>query len=171
MIEHPGDSPAWTTRHERGSSVAIKLIAWIALNFGRRATRLLLHPICIYFMIFSTTSRRASRGYLQRAIGHAPNFIDRYRHYLAFATCVLDRIYFLNNQIDLFDLDVHNEDIAIAEIARGKGSFLFGAHIGSFEVLRALGHQQSRLKLSLVMYEENARKIQSVLDAINPGLA
>jgi len=171
MIEQPSNTPAWTIRHERGNTLAIRLIAWIALNFGRPATRLLLYPICLYFMIFSATSRSASRAYLRRAVGRVPSFVDRYKHYHAFASCVLDRIYFLNNQIDIFDVKVHNEDIATAEIARGRGCFLFGAHIGSFEVLRALGHRQAGLKLSLVMYEENARKIQSVLYAINPTLA
>ena len=171
MIERSSEAPAWTQRRERGSAAAIKFIAWLALRIGRTATRPLLYPVCLYFVIFSTASGTASRAYLRRVLGHPPGFIDRFRHYHAFASCVLDRIYFLNDQIDIFDLRVENEDLANAEIARSKGGFLFGAHIGSFEVLRALGHRQAGLKLSLLMYEENARKIQSVLDAINPELA
>src|SRR5208283_965101 len=77
----------------------------------------------------------------------------------------------LNNQIELFDLRVHDEAVATEELAHRRGCFLFGAHLGSFEVLRALGHQQKNIKLSLVMYEENAHKINLVLDAINPVLA
>jgi predicted LPLAT superfamily acyltransferase len=171
MTARAANEQAWTVRSERGHTIAIKLVVWIALHLGRATTRLLLYPICLYFMAFSSTSGAASRTYLSRALGHAPRFVDRFRHYHCFAACVLDRVYLLNNQIDIFDLHVTDEEIATSEIARGQGCFLFGAHLGSFEVLRALGHQQSGLKLSLLMYEENARKINSVLDAINPDLA
>jgi predicted LPLAT superfamily acyltransferase len=104
-------------------------------------------------------------------LGRPPRFVDRFRHYHCFAACVLDRVYLLNNQIGLFDLRVEDEAVATAELVHGRGCFLFGAHLGSFEVLRALGHQHKEIKLSLVMYEENAQQINLVLDAINPNLA
>src|SRR5215469_7959366 len=157
MTQSAGKSDAWAARNERGHTIAIKLIVWIALHLGRPATRVLLYPICLYFLVFSAASRTASSTYLRRALGREP--------------CLHDRVYLLNNEIDLFDLHVEGEEIAINEIAQGPGCFLFGAHIGSFEVLRALGHRQNGVKLSLLMYEENARKINSVLSAINPDLA
>ena len=73
--------------------------------------------------------------------------------------------------MDLFDIHIVGEDI-VAEIAgRKQGCILLGAHIGSFEVLRAVGRRQPDLKVSMVMYEDNARKINAVLNAINPNLA
>jgi predicted LPLAT superfamily acyltransferase len=165
------DAQDWSTRGERGAAVAIRMIAWVALRAGRPSTRLLLYPICLYFLIFSKDSRAASSGYLRRALGREPTLRDFFLHYFAFASCVLDRIYLLNNQIALFDIAVEGEELAKAELMRGTGCFLFGAHIGSFEVLRALAHRQPDIKLSLLMYEENARKINSVLNAINPALA
>jgi len=161
----------WAARSERGHVAAIRLIVWIALHLGRTATRLLLYPICLYFLLFSRDSRQASEAYLGRILGRHPGPADRFRHYFAFAACVLDRVYLLNNELSLFDLRVEGEPLAAAELARGNGCFLFGAHLGSFEVLRALGHHQAGLKLSLLMYEVNARKINSVLNAINPDLA
>jgi predicted LPLAT superfamily acyltransferase len=171
MTQTLADGEVWATRGERGAMAAIRLIVWIALHLGRSVTRLLLYPICLYFLAFSQSSRRASNDYLRRVLGHVPGFVDRFRHYHYFASCVLDRVYLLNNQLELFDVHAENDEIAKAEIARDEGCFLFGAHIGSFEILRALGHQQPGLKLSLLMYEENARKINSVLNAINPDLA
>ncbi|HEY3920317.1 MAG TPA: hypothetical protein VGL83_21200 [Stellaceae bacterium] len=165
------EGEAWSRRNERGVKAAISLIVWIALHLGRSATRLLLYPICLYFLLFSANSGRASVDYLHRIVGRKPSFADRFRHYHHFAACVLDRVYLLNDQLDLFDVNANGEDVVLAEIVRNQGCFLFGAHIGSFEVLRALGHRQPGLKLSLLMYEENARKINSVLDAINPNLA
>src|SRR5262249_30658652 len=50
------------------------------------------------------------------------------------------------------------------------GCFLLGAHLGSFEVLRAFGASK-KLRIGLVMYEDNARMVNTVLKAINPPLA
>jgi len=161
----------WAARRERGHAAAIRFIVWTALTLGRSATRLLLCPICLYFLGFSKAARAASGAYLRRVLGRAPRLGDRFRHYHAFASCVLDRVYLLNNEIERFDLRVEGEELALAQVGRGSGCFLFGAHIGSFEVLRALGHRRPDIKLSLLMYEENARKINSVLNAINPALA
>jgi predicted LPLAT superfamily acyltransferase len=40
--------------------------------------------------------------------------------------------------------------------------------MGSFEVVRAVGRQRPGLRVAMVMYEENARKINAALAAINP---
>lgn len=171
MTETSEPAQDWTSRGERGAAITIKLIVWIALHLGRPVTRLLLYPICLYFLIFSHASQRASRHYLRRVLRREPTAHDRFRHYLSFASCVLDRVYLLNNQLDLFDVAVTDEELAKAEMERDQGWFLFGAHLGSFEVLRALGHRQQGLKLSLLMYEDNARKINAALNAINPQLS
>ena len=46
-----------------------------------------------------------------------------------------------------------------------------GAHMGSFEVMHSLGRRQRGLRVAMAMYEENARKINATLAAINPRLA
>jgi len=149
----------------------IKFIVWVALRLGRPAARLILYPICLYFLIFSNASRHASRDYLARVLGRKPGLADVYRHYFTFGTCALDRVFFLNDQLHLFDLQVHGEQIVLETWRRGGGCILLGAHLGSFEATRALGRRHGNLRVSLVMYEENARKVQSVLNAINPKLA
>jgi len=163
------ETEAWSRRRERGARITIQLIVWIALHLGRRMTRGLLYPIALYFLIFSNDSRRASEDYLARVLGRKPRFMERLRHYHTFGACILDRVYLLNDQLELFDVALEGEDVA-QSMLDGKGCFLFGAHLGSFEIPRALGHRQPGLKLSLVMYEENARKINSALAAINPAL-
>jgi predicted LPLAT superfamily acyltransferase len=44
-----------------------------------------------------------------------------------------------------------------------------GAHMGSFEVIGSIGRRQSGLQVSMAMYEDNARKINAILAAINPN--
>jgi len=68
----------------------------------------------------------------------------------------------------LFDFEVHGKDILFEHLANGKGLFLIGAHLGSFEVLRALGRKEAKLRISMIMHQENAQKISSMLAAINP---
>ncbi|HTC18949.1 MAG TPA: hypothetical protein VK690_07535 [Stellaceae bacterium] len=155
-------------RRERSATVFIKLIVWIALRLGRGAARLLLYPICLYFLVFSAASRRASQRYLAKVLGRRPRFWDSFRHYHAFAACALDRIFLLNGQTNIFDLHITGEEFSDELMARGAGCLLVGAHLGSFEVLRSLGERKPALRVVLVMYEENARKINSVLNAINP---
>jgi predicted LPLAT superfamily acyltransferase len=161
----------WVARPERSSVAAIRFIVWVALRLGRPAARLLLYPICLYFVVFSRKPRRASAKFLERALGRRPGFNDLFRHYHVFAACLLDRVFFLNDQTDQFDIHVHGEEVAVEMLKRGTGCLLLGGHMGSFEAIRTLGRKQPGLKVSLVMYEENARKINSVLGAINPDLA
>ena len=163
--------PEWATRAERGALPLIRMIVWIARRLGRPAARLFLYPICAYYLIVAAAPRRASRLYLGRALGRRPGVADIFRHYFCFASCVLDRVFLLNDQMELFDIRVHGEEIVLDILRRGGGCILLGAHFGSFEVARALGRRRADLRVSLVMYEENARKIRAALTAINPRLA
>ena len=162
--------PAWLERRERSNTLAIRFIVWVALTLGRPAARLLLYPICLYFWLFSARARKASRKYLARALGRPPGLGDLFRHYHTFAATLLDRVFLLNDQYARFDVRVHGEEIVEDMMKRGEGCLLLGAHLGSFEIIRSLGREARGLKISLVMYEENARKLNSVLAAINPNL-
>jgi predicted LPLAT superfamily acyltransferase len=158
----------WTTRPERSNVFVIRIIVWLALTLGRRASRGLLFPICFYFIIFSAKARAASREYLDRALGRHATLRDIFRHYFFFASTILDRVYLLNEQNTLFEVQVQGEDIFREIISGGRGCFLIGAHMGSFEVLHALSRDQGHVQTSMVMYEDNARKLNTVLKSINP---
>lgn len=162
----------WAVRPERGSPAALRLGVWTARRLGRPVARLLLYPLCVYFLLSSPAAARASNDYLRRALGRAPRLRDRFTHFLTFARCLLDRVFLLNEEADRFDISVHGEEILQDIERQGGGCMLFGAHFGSFEVARAVGRRRRRdLPISLLMYEENAQKIRAALAAINPNLA
>jgi predicted LPLAT superfamily acyltransferase len=165
--QRPG--PEWIARPERSNTTAMRFIAWVARRLGRPVARLLLYPICLYFLAFSAQARSASRKYLAKVLGREPTLGDSYRHYLTFAATILDRVYLIDDQVSRFDVRTHGADIVDEMMAGGAGCFLVGAHLGSFEIIRAVGRTRG-LRVSMVMYEENARKLGSVLAAINPGL-
>jgi predicted LPLAT superfamily acyltransferase len=146
----------------------LRLMTWISLHLGRRAGRLLLGPIAVYFLFFAPASRRASRDYLKRVLDRTPRWRDQYRHFVTFAATVHDRLYLVNRRFDLFDVEVRGEDTLHQLLAGGQGVVLMGAHLGSFEVIRALGRSGPYPHIAMVMHEENAQKINAMLAAINP---
>jgi predicted LPLAT superfamily acyltransferase len=160
----------WVNRPERGSLKAIKLGVWLALRLGRGAARKFLYPICLYFVASSPAATRSSRAYLARVLGRKPRLGDIFLHFLTFASCILDRVFLLNEQLGAFDIRVHNEEVVQEIERRGGGCILVGAHLGSFEAARVIGRVKRDLPISLLMYEENAKKIRAALTAINPRL-
>ena len=144
-------------------------MAWVAMAVGRPVARLLLYPICLYFLAFSNRARSASSQYLSRVLGRKAGLADSFRHYHTFASILLDRVFLLHDQFSRFDVRIHGAEVIDEMITGGTGCVLLGAHLGSFEIVRAGGRARG-LKVSMVMYEENARKVGAVLEAINPDL-
>lgn len=160
--------PQWLRTRERSNLPALRFMTWLSLAAGRPASRLVLHGIALYFTLFAAGARHASRTYLLRALGRPATWGDTYRHMLAFASTVHDRVYLLNGRDDLFDIEVHGSEALHETVKRQGGVLLMGAHLGSFEVLRAAGRNRADLHVAMLMYEENARKINAALQAINP---
>jgi predicted LPLAT superfamily acyltransferase len=162
------NNASWLRMPERSNMLSLRIMTWISLRMGRAAGRVILHPIAVYFLLFAPTSRRASREYLYRALGRPATWRDLYRHFFYFAATIHDRIYLINKRFDLFDIEIHGKEAIQQQLAEDKGLFLMGAHIGSFEVLRAIGRQVPGLRVAMTMHEDNAQKVNAVLNAINP---
>jgi predicted LPLAT superfamily acyltransferase len=160
---------SWQHRPERSNMAILRLMVWISLHLGRRVGRIVLYGIAVYFLFFAPSARRASRAYLARALGRDANWGDGYRHVLAFASTIHDRVYLLNERFDLFDIDIVGAEQVHAAAETGQGVLLMGAHLGSFEVMRALGRKRGAQTVTMLMYEENARKVNATLAAINPA--
>ena len=161
-------APAWAARRERGSLLALRLMAWVATRLGRPVARWLLHPITLYFLLFASAPRRHSARYLGRVLGRRATWRDQYRHFHTFASTVLDRVYFVRGQTQDFDITLRGDAGCDDTMASGQGGFLIGAHLGSFESLHAIGKSFPGMQVTMVMYPDNARKIHGVLQALAP---
>jgi predicted LPLAT superfamily acyltransferase len=160
----------WKTQSERGNLFVLRLITWIALHLGRRITRCILVPVVAYFLLTSPRARRASAKFLSRIPNQASGLKAVFQHLYVFATVTLDRVYFLNGRLDLFNIEIKDDNnVALGTAASGAGLFLMGAHFGSFESVRSIARDHPSLKMVLLMYEENARNIKQLLHAINPN--
>ncbi|HYN78148.1 MAG TPA: acyl-CoA synthetase, partial [Lamprocystis sp. (in: g-proteobacteria)] len=159
----------WAQRPERSNMAMLRVMSWVSLHLGRRVARVLLYGISLYFLLFATAARHASRAYLTRALGRTPRLRELFRHFHTFASCTHDRVFLLNDRFDLFDIQVHGAAAFEAVLAAGRGALLIGAHLGSFEVVSAVGRHRLGLPVVMVMYEDNARKINAALAAIKPA--
>lgn len=142
----------------------LRLMLWLSRHLGRSFSRKILVGISLYFIIFVPKARRASRAYLQRVLEWPPTWRDIFRHFYAFSSIIHDRIYLLDDRLDLFNIDV----VDTALLRENHGVVLIGAHFGSFEIMRAVGRNHVHKCVSMLMYEENAHNINATLAFINP---
>lgn len=158
-------STEWKTRPERSTLWVMRLYAWLSLRAGRTAGRLLLPPICLYFLLFARQARRASRAYLTRILERPPGWRELCRHFFCFASVVHDRLFFAAGRFDRFEVSIEGEEHVRNALAKGRGLILLGAHFGSFEVLRAAVAAHGALPpLSVLMYLDNAAKSNRIFE-------
>ncbi|HEY2685318.1 MAG TPA: hypothetical protein VGI93_17500 [Steroidobacteraceae bacterium] len=169
LVEAERKSAAWVAHRERGSWTLLRAMAFLSVQFGRRASRAIVYGIALYFFLFAPTARRSSRKYLRLALGRRVTMRDRFRQILNFASTIHDRVYLVNGRFELFEITLSGQNLVTDQLARGRGALLLGAHIGSFEVLHSLARQRTDVEVAMAMYEDNARKISSILAAINPS--
>jgi predicted LPLAT superfamily acyltransferase len=169
----------WDAEQERSNVFALRVIVWIALNLGRTFARLCLWPISIYFWLAVPKARAASAQYLrkvERASGRPARSLSTLKHIATFAAIVLDRVYMMAGQTYRFENRVENFHAMRRVHESGTSGLFIGAHLGSFEALRILGTRDPvddtalpELTVRMAMYEDNARKINAMLEAINPN--
>jgi len=156
-------SDHWATQHERGSVLGMKLFVRFNAVFGRAASCILLYPVCLYFMLVARRSTRASRQYLEQVFGRRPTWREVFRHYYYFAVTLLDRGLLLAGLPQRFDFGSENAEIVRRLAASQRGCLLLGAHLGSFDVARMLGEVHRHTDIHMMMYEENAQKLNAVI--------
>ena len=165
----PAADQGWAAQRERGSFLLLRVMLWITLRLSGVLGGLLLHPITACFIATSPLARAASREFLGRALGRPASRLDVYCHILTFARVTLDRVFLLSDQAGRFRVDVSGLDHLAAVVAEGRGCVLLGAHLGSFEVLRAVG-QGCPVPVRPMMYRRNAGALARLLQQLNPGV-
>jgi predicted LPLAT superfamily acyltransferase len=159
-------APAWTATPERGSTAMLRLMLWIVGRLGWRAGHMLLYPITTYFLLSSPRQRAVARRYLDRALGRRAGWADVFGLYFAFASTILDRVWLVTGRTAGYRIEVTGLDALRARIAEGRGCLLFGAHLGSFEALRAVADAGCPVELAVLMHEANAARAKAFFDAL-----
>lgn len=160
----------WLSQRERGTVFLVRLTVRLATLLGRRCMRLLVHAIAMWYRLFDRQAVRASRQWLQRACGTAPGFWAVYRHIKTFAQVTLDRVFLISGKTRGLRFSHTGRELLAAQAATGRGAVLLGAHLGSFEAMRAEGEAEQH-RLWILGHFANAAMINELLAHLNPERA
>ena len=160
---------AWAAQPERGNGVLLRMALWCALRAGWPLGRMLLPPITAWFLLTSAHARAASQDYLRRALGRPARGRDVARHFHTFACAVLERVFLLAGQSRGFRIETEGLEHLTAILAGGQGCILLGAHLGSFEVLRAVAGA-CPVPVWALMFRRNAGALTALLDRLAPDV-
>lgn len=177
-----GDEPSqWMRTKEVGSVRAMRLMLRLCQWAGRGVASAVLPLVCCYYLIFAPRLWRpilefhrnlaqstgeggaAGRSGLRRAW-------VVYRQLRTFAQCLLDRVFLLGGRMDLFEIERTGSEHIFDALEGGRGAILLGAHLGSFEAMRAVAAEHG-VRVNVLAYTENAGMIKAVLDEVGAGEA
>lgn len=151
----------WKESKEVGSIWGIRFVARLAELAGRGAARFFLFWLALYFYLTRPERVEACKEFRARA-GASTSPAALFHHFLVFAHCALDRLYFLSGRLELFRyFSVGHEHLRKLNDEK-KGAILIGSHLGSFEALRAASRKSS-FDLLVVADFENAKRLNAIL--------
>jgi predicted LPLAT superfamily acyltransferase len=163
--------PLWAKMPERGARCGIRIVLFLLNTVGYGVAVLALVPAVGYFFLTGRTARRASLAYLHRLhqahpeVHGLPSLWASYVHHLHFALTTLDRVWLWQGKLEKFQF--HEEGRHYLQRQDGKGALLLGAHMGSFDVLRALALAEG-FTIHVVMHRGHAQNINAVINALHP---
>jgi predicted LPLAT superfamily acyltransferase len=166
----------WADVAERGSALGLRITVWCYRLFGRPLSLVLVHGIVGYFFLTGRAARRASRAYLRRvaatpdgarALGRPPDIWASFLHFRAFALAIFDRLVLWLGRPEDFSFEVVGIERYKQLLARGRGAIVIGAHIGSFDALRALA-QHDRRAVNVLMFTRHAPRINAIFRRLSP---
>ena len=153
----------WLDVAEAGGMYGLRIMAAVCNRIGRGPARLVLRFVVLYFALFRSSARRASGAYLTR-IGRPSGFWATYHHLLHFAECATDRLFFLQRNMRPFEIRETGTEYLVALQEQRRGAILLGAHLGSFEAMRAAS-DAAKLNIHIVGFFGNARRINALLES------
>ncbi len=157
----------WLSRRERGTVLGIRAAFRFATLVGRTPTKLLVAAIALWYRLFDRRAVRSSRDWLRRVTGRQPGFWAIYRHLRTFAQVTLDRAFLLTGRTRGLTFTRTGLELLARQQATGRGAVLIGAHLGSYEAMRA-GGRHDDLRIRIVGYFANARMINELMHELNP---
>lgn len=160
----------WKNKPERGSTVLIRLMAWLAVHLGRGLCRALLYPIVFYFFLSDRIARTSSAEFLTALTGAPARFHDVFGHIYAFAATLLDRVYMSAGHFERFELTIENQHLVDEALHNGRGCVLLGAHLGSFDLLMLAMREMDPRSLSVLMHLDPRARTRRIAGVDDTGL-
>lgn len=171
-VRPPSDNEEsqWLRTREVGSVRALRLMLRLCQWTGRRVSSAFLPFISFYYALFVPRVwgpvlefHRRLRESSGQSAKRVPPFRTVYRQIRTFAQCILDRVFLLAGRTDLFVVERDGSHHLFRALEGGRGAILLGAHLGSFEAMRAVAAEHG-VRVNVLAYTRNARMIKAVLD-------
>lgn len=160
----------WLSTAERGTVLGLRAVLFMATVFGRWPARILVRGIALWYTLTDRPARDASRQWWTIVDGVPPRWSKVYGHIFRFAQATMDRLFLVRGQTAPFEVTRTGHDNLEAVKAAKTGGILLGAHLGSFEAMRA-GGDNTDLSIHILGFFENAKMINAMLESLNPGHA
>lgn len=168
----------WSQTKEMGNLWGLKFTLLCYKLLGRKVTVLLLYPIIGYFYLTQQKKREASKQYLSKLEhylarrGKKINFNKNasFIHFMSFGQMLLDKLSVWNNDISLEQIEFPDKQLFLEQAAEKRGGVIFTAHLGNIEIARSLSRFEPELKINAIVFNDHARKFNSVLEQINPAV-
>ena len=163
----------WADIREVGSAWGINVLAAIFRFVGTPILRVILYPVVTYFFLRNRVAREASREYLTRlaafapSAGIVPSLGTSFRHFMAFASSLVDRVAAWSGRIELDELMLTGRETLMRTIESGTGVMLLGAHLGNLEVTRALSRLRPNVRLNVIIHTRNAERFNAMLRKVS----
>lgn len=166
----PGAKKHWAKTGEAGSILGMKFLLFIYRLFGRWGFRLMLLPVMVYFYLFRTEARLASKQYLQRIALMTPTQAipkSSFRHFLMFGEILLDKFLVWMGHIRKDQVVFANPDEIRAFDNNREGGVIVVSHLGNNEICSALAEHLPNIQLTLLVYTQHAEKFNSIIQSLN----
>lgn len=162
-----GGDAGWLSARERGSVGLLRFSFALATLFGRTVMKLPVSVVAFWYRLFDRRAVWASKEWLTRLDGTPPGFWRVYRHIRAFSQVTLDKVFLIKGKTRGFEFRRTGDHLLAEQVATGRGAVLLGAHLGSYEAMRA-GGTADDVPIKILGYFENARTINALLEKLNP---
>lgn len=153
----------WTDKRERGSLWAMKLLFALYRWGGCYLAMPIVYCTVLYFFIVRSSTRRYSRYFLQRATGAPVSVWHVWRHHLAFARALLDRLSAWMGRMSIDQVNFPERHTMIELQQQKRGCLLLGAHFGNLEMCRALRARDNQLIINVILHTGNTKNFNTLL--------
>jgi predicted LPLAT superfamily acyltransferase len=151
---------------ETGGTFGMRATLLVARALGPVGVRIFLAPAVVWFWVTRGAARRASRAYLARVLPCVRPW-HTLAHFWTFVCALVDRVFFLRGELRGYTVQRRGSELLERQVASGRGALLLGAHLGSFEAMRAVSRFRG-LDIHVLVHFANAARLTAVLARVAP---
>jgi predicted LPLAT superfamily acyltransferase len=161
--------PHWAEMGEYSLVWGMRALLGIYRIGGRPIVQVFLYPVVAYYWLVNRQGRTASRDYLRRIAALRPQggALNSFRHFMAFAEAILDKLAAWAGMISLADVEYRGREALLECVRRGQGTLLLGSHLGNLEVCRVIASLEQNIHVNVLVHTKHAEKFNELLGRYN----